>query len=122
MIGELLHDYPPHDRSMLPHPPWKPDQIHNWEAAHGHDVRFDCDIQTCLSMVAAYEAAVEALQMLVAAAHGTDWAMRDVGGRCDVCYFPVSSHDDPNCGLSELKRWTQQAVDALALFAIQVTP
>lgn len=56
--------YPSHDRSMLPAPPWKPEQVDDWEQAHGHDVRLDCALEGCERLIADYEAAVDALERL----------------------------------------------------------
>lgn len=57
--------YAANDVSMLPAPPWKPEQVSDWEAAHGHDVRLGCDIRTCNVVVADYEAAVDALAAMI---------------------------------------------------------
>lgn len=66
--------YPVEDRSMLGPPPWKPDdpRLQGWEAAHGHDVRLDCDLHGCSVLIEAYEAAVEALERLLELNMGAD--------------------------------------------------
>ena len=36
-------EYIPFDQDMkLPPPPWTAEQVEQWEAAHGHDVRLKC--------------------------------------------------------------------------------